>query len=157
MKVFKDNAGREWLIEINVDALKRVKSLLGVNLLDAAGGDLLEKLVSDPVLLCDVIYALVKPEADNRNVPAEDFGRGMAGDAIEKATEAVLEELVNFFPSGKRRVLARAMGKLRELEAVVIETAEKRLQSPELENRIRAKLKEASGSWPEPSESTPGR
>ena len=91
MRAFTDNAGRSWSLAVNVDAIKRVKSLLGVNLMDAVEGTLLEKLVSDPVLLCDVIYAVCKPQADAQGVRDEDFGRAMAGDAIDLATTAMLE------------------------------------------------------------------
>ena len=35
-----------------------------MNLLEAVEGKLLERLVADPVLLCDMIYALCKPQAD---------------------------------------------------------------------------------------------
>ena len=83
-----------------------------MNLLEVIEGKLLERLISDPVLLCDVIYSVCKPEADAKSVSDEDFGRAMAGDAIDAATTAVLEELVDFFPQGRRKVLAKALGKL---------------------------------------------
>ena len=158
MKTFKDNAGRTWTITVNVDAIKRVRSLLNVNLMDAVDGKLLEQLATDPVLLCDVIYCLCKPEADTKNVTDEDFGRSMAGDAIEHATTALLEELVDFFPLGKRRVLQKALGKLKTLEAKALAVAEKRLDSPELEAEMEAALNgigDSFGKSPEPSASTP--
>jgi hypothetical protein len=108
MKTFNDNAGRTWTVAINVDAIKRVKSLLSVNLLEAVEGKLIEQLVSDPVMLCDVLYVLCKPEADAKQVTDEDFGRAMAGDAIDLGTTCLLEELVDFFPLAKRQVLAKA-------------------------------------------------
>src|SRR5690606_18405993 len=108
MKTFNDNAGRTWTVAINVDAIKRVKSLLGVNLLDAVEGKLIEQLVSDPVMLCDVLYVLCKPEADAKQVSDEDFGRSMAGDAIDHGTTCLLEELVDFFPMAKRQEIGRA-------------------------------------------------
>jgi hypothetical protein len=103
MKTFTDNAGRTWTIAINVDAIKRVKGLLDVNLLEIVEGTLIEKLIRDPVLLCDVIYVVCKPQADEQNISDEDFGRAMAGDAIEHATRALLEELVGFSPSPRDR------------------------------------------------------
>jgi len=103
MKTFTDNAGRTWTVAINVDAIKRVRDLLEVDLLEVLDGKLIEKLYRDPVLLCDVVYAACKPEADARNVTDEDFGRAMAGDAIEHATKALLEELVGFSPSPRDR------------------------------------------------------
>lgn len=151
MRTFADNAGRTWTVAINVDSIKRVKSLLSVNLLDAIEGKLIEQLASDPVLLCDVIYVLCKPEADARNVSDEEFGRAMAGDAIDNATTALLEELVDFFPSGKRQVLAKAMAKLKTFQTKAIEAASKRLDDPRLDQQLEALLSE--GDLPEP---TPG-
>jgi hypothetical protein len=58
MKCFKDNQNRNWTIVVNVAAVKRVRSLLDINLLDVVklddknkpNVDLLEQLASDPVL-----------------------------------------------------------------------------------------------------------
>ena len=155
MKTFNDNAGRTWTVTINVDAIKRVKGLLGVNLLEAVEGKLLERLIADPVLLCDVIYAVCRPEADARNVTDEDFGRAMAGDAIDLAATALLEELVGFFPQGRRRLLAKALEKLRTLEAMALQAAQTRLESPELQRELEAALGNSSGSSPASSASSP--
>jgi len=151
MKTFTDNAGRTWTVAINVECIKRVKTLLSVNLLDAIEGKLIEQLVSDPVMLCDVIYAICKPEADTKEVSDEEFGRAMAGDAIDNATTALLEELVDFFPSGKRQVLAKALAKLKTFQTKAVETASKRLDDPKLDRQLEALLSE--GELPEP---TPG-
>ncbi len=103
MKTFTDNAGRTWTVAINVDVIKRVRGLLEVDLLSILDGKLVERLYRDPVLLCDVVYAVCKPEADAKEVSDEEFGRAMAGDAIEHATKALLEELVGFSPSPRDR------------------------------------------------------
>ena len=157
MKTFKDNAGRTWTVQIDVAAIKRVRSLLDVDLLDAVEGRLLERLVTDPVLLCDVIYVVCKPEADAGGITDEDFGRAMAGDAVEHATTALLEDLTDFFPLARRRLLKKALAKLRDLEARALEVAETRLDSPELEAQMQAALASigsSSGSSLESSEST---
>lgn len=90
MKNFTDNAGRDWIVEINVSALKRIKGLTGTDLLEAIDGPLVERLIRDPVLLCDVVYAACKPQADERQVSDEDFGRAMAGDAIDRGPPAAV-------------------------------------------------------------------
>jgi len=143
MKTFQDNAGRSWTVNVNVDCIKRVKSLLDVNLLDAVEGKLLERLVADPVLLCDVIYVVCKPEADKQNVTDEQFGQAMAGDAIDAATTALLEDLVDFFPSGKRKVLAKALAKLKVVESKAIQLADERLDDPKLDERLEEILRES--------------
>jgi hypothetical protein len=172
MKTFNDNAGRTWTVTINVDSVKRVKSLLDVNLMEVVDGKLLERLAGDPILLCDVIYAVCKPEADAKNVSDEDFGRAMAGDAIDLATTALLEELVDFFPQGRRNLLRKALAKLKKLESMAIEAAQMRLDSQELEQRMQKELEamepataltevnatgDSSGNSPAPSESIPAR
>jgi len=107
MRTFKDNAGRDWTVAVNVAAIKRVRSLLDVNLLKVVEGKLIERLVGDPVLLVDVIFVLCKPAADAAGVSDEQFGEAMAGDAIDSATKALLEELVDFSPSQRDRDRAK--------------------------------------------------
>jgi len=132
VKTFTDNAERSWNVEINVAAVKRVRDLAGVDLLEIVEGKLIQKLISDPVLLCDIIYVVCKPLADERSISDEDFGRAMAGDAIEHATSALLEELVSFCPSPRDRknlgqVLEktnRVMDKARDLIEEKLETIE---------------------------------
>jgi hypothetical protein len=126
---------------------------------------LVERLVTDPVLLCDCVFAICQPEAEARGITDEDFGRAMAGDAIEHACTALLEELVDFFPEPKRRVLAKAIERLRQLEAKAIQLASARLDDPQWEAKIaeamaeielpRETLGDSSGSWRESSVSTP--
>ena len=140
MKTFTDNAGRSWDISVTVDAIKRVRSLLDVDLMEAAAGKLIQQLADNPVLLCDVIYCIVKPQADEKEITDEAFGKAMAGDAIDQATSAFLEDLVNFFPIQRREMLQKVLVKLKNLEAIAAEVVNKRLDSPELETQMRAEL-----------------
>ena len=142
MRTFTDNAGRTWTIDVHVTAIKRVKSLTNVNLLDLGEGKLLEQLSSDPVLLVDVLYALCKPEADARHISDEDFGMAMAGDAIDHATTALLEELVDFFPGWRRQILAKALRKLDALKAKALAVISKRLDDPRLDQQLEALLQQ---------------
>lgn len=110
MRRFTDNAGREWVVSVNVAAVKRVRALTGVDLLgllDPAQG-VSEKL-ADPVTLCDVLFAVVQPDADRRGVTSDDFGASMAGDAIDAAVRALLPEVVDFSQSRQYRELGHKM------------------------------------------------
>jgi len=158
MQSFKDNAGRQWSVEINVAALKRVRGLTGTDLMQVIEGTLIEKLIRDPVLLCDVVYAICKPEADTRSVSDEDFGKAMAGDAIEAATTAVLEGLVGFCPSPRDRAnLGRVLQAMKKVMERARDLVEKKLDGGELD-RLTDRLLETAGassiSAPEPSAST---
>lgn len=161
MHAFKDNQGREWTVEINVAALKRVRGLAGVDLMQVieGSGGLVERLVRDPVLLCDVIYAVCKPQADSRDVSDEAFGEAMAGDAIEHATGALLEELVSFCPSPRDRAnLGRVLKATREVMDRARDIVEARLDSGELEEAAEEALRTlgtSSGSAPASPASNP--
>ena len=140
MKTFKDNQDRKWTVTINVSAIKRVRAELDLDLLEAIEGTLLERMVSDPILLCDILYVLVKPEADAKGISDEDFGQALAGDAIDRACQAFIGELVDFFPKGRREVLAEAVAKVREIEAKVLDRTMARLRSVETDALIEKAL-----------------
>jgi hypothetical protein len=145
MRSFKDNQGRQWSVEINVTAIKRVRGLTGEDLMQVIEGTLIEKLIRDPVLLCDVVYAICKPEADARSVSDEEFGKAMAGDAIEAATTAVLEELVSFCPSPRDRAnLGRVLQATRKVMDRARDLVEKKLDSGELDRLADRLLAEGS-------------
>ncbi len=168
MRQFKDNAGRTWTVDINVATLKRVRGLTGVDLMQVIEGTLIEKLIRDPVLLCDVVYAVCKPEADaaTPRVSDEEFGKAMAGDAIEAATSALLDELVGFCPSPRDRAnlgrvlqaTHRVMDKARDLTEKRIQTLTSEGELDKLVSRVLsegATPGDSSTSAPEPSASIP--
>jgi len=166
MREFKDNADRTWTVAVNVNAVKRVRDLLDVNLLDLASegqdpkAQLLYRLMADPVLLCDVIYVVCKPEADAAGISDEDFGRSMAGDAIDHATRALLEEIVNFSPSQRDRArLTRIMSATWVMLDKAQDLLDVKASQQEIDRRMADVLKtlgEPSGDSPGSSDSTPG-
>ncbi len=142
MKTFNDNSGRTWTVSLNVGALKRVRSLCEVDLMAAVEGKLVERLVTDPVLLCDVLFAICAEEAEKKGVTDEEFGRSLAGDAIDAGTTALLEELVDFFPKRRREVLRSALRKMDALQEKSVKAAMIFIQSPVLDRRVDEALAE---------------
>ena len=133
MKTFPDNNGRTWTIDIDVSAIRRVRSLTSVDLMSLADGTLLQRL-EDPVTLVDVLFAVVKAQADSANVSDEDFGRAMRGDAISLATDALLTEIVDFFPSARRETFRRLLAKGQQVTEAAQRLIETKLEAidPEL-------------------------
>ena len=109
MKTFVDATGKTWTVTINTNAIKRARDPAGVYLVDVVNGDLYERLLLDPVLVCDVAYGVCKPEADVRKFTREDFNAVLVGDAIAAAREAILGDLVDFFPNPIRSIFKRAL------------------------------------------------
>ena len=117
MHIFTDNKGRKWDIVLNVNQMKRVRAVLGIDLvnvitLDAKGEvkvDLIDRIANDPCLLVDILCVLTEKQAASLGVSDVQFGESLAGDAIEDATKAFLDELVDFFPGAKRLFLQKAV------------------------------------------------
>lgn len=130
MHSFIDREKRAWNIALDVGTIKRVRAEANIDLLAAASdAKLIQQLSSDAVLLVDVLYVVCRPQCEASNISAESFGRGLAGDAIEHAATALLEELVDFFPSRKAEVLRTAMRKIDSLQHLVLSTAQKEMAS----------------------------
>lgn len=144
MTPFTDNNGNTWTLAVNVNTLRRVNALCGVTLTDIViiepgkqpNADLLERLAKDPILLVDVLYACVKPEAETKGVSDEAFGASMVGDALDEAVNALLDEVIAFFPSAKRKVLQRLVVAGRRFAKEQEKTLTTLLESEELDNAI---------------------
>lgn len=158
MHTFKDATGRDWVIAVNVDAVKRLRgSELKIDLLAVIEpkDDLLRRLADDPVLLCDVLYVLCAEEAKTRGVSDEDFGRGLAGEAIDRATAALLEEIADFFRDGRRLTLRKVLAKMGEAEAAAGRMAAERIDAIDVDDLTRRAFGDSSTNSPASPASTP--
>lgn len=165
MHSFKDRDERAWNVELNVAQVRRVRDALGVNLLDVGNGDMLADLAADPIALCDVLWVLCQQQAEAADITDEQFGRALVGDAIAEATDALLEELVDFFPSPRREVLRRVLSKVKEVDKRLQVRTEQLLEGGKLEQLMLgaideqeakidaelARLNAGSGTLPESS------
>lgn len=104
MKTFTDAKGREWSIELSIAVADRVKEATGVDFLAVWKGQLacLEQL-EDPVTLYRTLFCLCEAQAKERQLSAEQFGEGLAGDPVSAAVAALLKELVDFTPNPRLR------------------------------------------------------
>lgn len=159
MHIFTDNKGRKWDVVLNVNQMKRVRAVLGIDLvnvitLDAKGEvkvDLIDRIANDPCLLVDILCVLTEKQAASLGVSDIQFGESLAGDAIEDATKAFLDELVDFFPGAKRLFLHKAVTLARKYTLEMTSALEKALSDPELEKRV-AQSMNSSQSLQESSE-----
>lgn len=150
MPQFKDTQGREWSVVVDVSTVKRVRSVANVNLLDVLGGKLIDRLIADPVVLCDTLYAVCKPQADERGVSDEDFGRGLAGDAIEEATSALLEAITDFSPNPRDRAALRGViAKVNDAMTKARDLVQERIEGGEVDRAIAGAMAQA-GLTPTP-------
>ena len=162
MKTFTDNTGRVWEVELNIRQMKRVRDILGIDLVNVISAnkdgsvstDTLERVANDPILLVDILWVLCEGQAKAAGVTDDDFGSSLAGDSIADATRAFLDELVDFFPGARRLFLKKAVDLARKYETENLEVLEKALASPEFEERLKTSLQPPAASR-ESAESTP--
>ena len=109
MASFTDKSGKAWRLDLTVATIKRVRSLTDVDLLDDNYGEVLVDLGRDVIKLVDVLFAIVQPQATEADITDEQFGEALFGDAIDKATEAFIDSVIEFFPSEKKRQALRVM------------------------------------------------
>jgi ribosomal protein S7 len=150
MHVFTDATGRNWTITINVAALKKIKALTGVNLLELLDNNLegLSALLSDVVKLVDILYVLCKDQADTLGISDEDFGRALGGDSLEQAVDAFLEEFVDFFPNRRaREALRKMLSKGKTITEKAMQQALEKIEQVNIENEV-MKLLNSSGTAP---------
>ena len=129
MKIWKDAEGHAYETKITVAEIRDVKTELGINLMDIATGDLLQRISEDVILLCDILYVINRSQAKEYSIDDVQFGRNLYGDALEEATHAFMEEMINFFPNQRtRQLLTKAMTKGQERMDKALDLAEKSLE-----------------------------
>ena len=121
MHTFKDSAGRTWLASLTVGSVKKARDLAGVDLASAltGGGEVFKALAEDPVKLCTALYAISRPETGDAP-PLDAFLEAVDGDCLETATDALVAEVVDFFPKPIRGRMGAALAaaKRRQEEAL---------------------------------------
>jgi len=141
MQSFIDNKGRNWELEINIAAIKRVRDILDYDLLGTMSVDdssvkQLTNLLIDPVLACDIIFVLIKPQAEKHSPPVtdEDFGEAMLGEALHSAQQALIQEIINFIPSpDQRKATGEEIKNLLKVQKKAMQAIVKRMTDPVLE------------------------
>ena len=108
MPSFKDCEARNWNLRIDIDAIRRVRSALSIDLATVlASPEAIDRLKSDICLTIDVIYELCRPAAELAEITAEAFGKALHGDPLGHAVIAFEEALIEFLPESSRRAAAR--------------------------------------------------
>jgi len=104
MKSFKDNAGHDWHISLNIGTAMLVKDRLGIDLLQPEKGDppLITQLGTDEYLLAQVISVLLESQFEAQKVDEKQIYQFFDGPTFARAHEAFYEELIDFFQSRGR-------------------------------------------------------
>lgn len=142
---FTDSKGRVWSVAVNVGALKRCIDLAGIDLADTVESDLFDRLALDPILLCNTLAAICRPEMQRLTITDEDFAEGLAGDVIDQAAAALVDAIVYFFRLRHGGIVAKIATKKKEVEALALKAVDRFIDSGEIEKKVQRHLVEQLG------------
>lgn len=172
MRIFKDNNGREWRLEVVIRTMKEVRDTVRTaagepvnlaRLIEFEPGKpvntaLLDELARDPVLLAETLWALVRDQAPE-GYGIEDFLLACDGDVLATAVDLLMEEVLDFFPEAKRRTLRLILDPIMKLREDANLKLDELAADPETAKKITAELRTyfasltnapaSSGSTPE--------
>ena len=156
MKTFNDKNKKTWRIELTVGSARRIKADTGIDLVNIisiedqgkASSAELEKLIDNPFKLVDVLYSLCAPQAKEENVGPEAFAELFDAAAIEAATTAMVEEIIDFFPPTKRKAIEKIYKIAKDVEAKNEAKLMEMLNNPEVEKELENKLSTLSTNAP---------
>ncbi len=130
MATFSDAAGVDWQLRVTVGAINRVRESTGVELDKCLEDNMavLHEMLVDICKVVDVVYSICRQQAVERNVSAEEFGERMVGDSVTKATDALIESLIDFFPKRQSEILKATMRKMKTVEDALAQKTMKLIQ-----------------------------
>lgn len=97
MPVFQDNAGRDWLIQLDGLTLKDLRDTHKIDLADVGGADWV-KIETDPATLTVAVCFLCGEQAKSKALTAKQLAQSLDGAALESALSALWESAKLFFP-----------------------------------------------------------
>ncbi len=164
MASFVDATGETWTVRIDVAALRRIKELAHVDLRVIDSGKSLLDLANDPLTLVAVLYAALQPQIEKRDLSEVQFAERFAGDVLDGAADALVEEIIHFFPQRQRPGLAKIWNGTKLGIDEAFRLAEQVMEPDEIRRRVDqavrkvnvvTTLNDSSGNVPASSVSTP--
>ena len=103
MHTFKNETGKEFTVSLDINAVRTIRDRLGVDIVNFASEEQLQKLFGDVVMFVDVLYLICEPQCEAAGLTDEQFGAGLGGDNLGDAIIALEGAIVSFIPSPKQR------------------------------------------------------
>lgn len=141
--IYKDTAGNEWTISLTVGSILKLKKALKIDLasLDApypSGGTtpLISALFTDISLLVDVLYVLLKEQADKYNLDDVGFAETLDGQTLDAAIKAFWGEVEGFFRPHRPQV-SMAIQKAMALATAVNQSGVEQIEAMSVEEILK--------------------
>lgn len=138
MRSFRDSFGREWQIALTTSAVLRVRDAVTYEAEIEGGqtqtrpfdlGDVptanaaLTLLRNNYTKLVEVLRVVLARQIEEKKITVEEFQDGFCGDSFEIARDAFEGELISFFPTRRRELLALVAAELAKAETEILTQA----------------------------------
>lgn len=142
MKRFATTDGAKWDVKINVLAIKRVEEETGIRLTSVVDDEAVRLAAfGDDLRFVDILIALIRPQIEAAQRTVDSVLEVMDAETLEKAVEALMEGLFDFFPEPRKGLLMKAWTKTRvaaeNLEAARIAVASQRIDQIDIEAEMK--------------------
>lgn len=100
MAKFTDSKGTSWRLDLNVGLLEDAKKETGIDL-DSITDDankLAGLILSNPRKLVEFLYVLCEEQIVESGLDAKEFGRRFNRETLDRAGDALVEAIVDFYP-----------------------------------------------------------
>lgn len=153
MKTFKTTDGTEWQVVVNVATIKRCMDDTGLRLTDLFASEAkIGEFFADDVRFCEVLFSVIRPQADAAGKTLDDFLAGIDGTVIEKAVEALLAEVADFFQEPRKGLIKKTLARYQAAHSKLVTegvlAAEKRIEETDFETLLRQTLTSSASSSP---------
>jgi len=147
MAAFVDATGRSWVLAVNIGKCLRCKEATGIDLMGGDVGALFTTLGQDLGKFAEVLWQVVEHRPDET---ADAFYAGLAGDALDGATSAFVEAMLDFFPRLKRAMARKIADRTRTRLEQAAEAIEG-MSAETLDQLLTTSIPTAAGSTSGPS------
>jgi len=161
MASFTDNSKRTWLVHLDGPTIEEVRAKFTIPRqtknkegsivatadvpLDLAADDseAYAALAADPCKLVNVLAFLCREQFSQHQCDAISFGRALVGDAIDAATQALRQAMLDFFPQRKRALVGAVFAQDEATQEEAVQAAIAKISDPNLRSRIVQKFQDS--------------
>jgi hypothetical protein len=140
---FKDRLNRSWLLSLDLGECRRVCRLHDVDLANWHDGKALHTLLVSDEKLVAVLWCLIEEQAKTGQIDEEEFARGLNGDVLATALEALTEAIVLFTRPDRRELVRQIAVKATQTQDDAVRRAIGLVNSQDATDRITVELDKA--------------
>lgn len=101
MTTYTDSQNLEWTLKLNVGVLETLQEHgIDIEQLFSDPNKLAALFLSKPKKICEMLYVILEKQIKDRNMTPQEFAENLDRDTLDKATDALLQEVVLFFQRG---------------------------------------------------------